>query len=196
MNFFQSLKAEKRLILFVAVLFFAFTLIGFIFADPILAYCKKHKIDLFAQFADMIRQFQKDKTYHNAFSMIFFNNFQASLVMIVSGITFGVLPILLISFNGFLLGIVLAMASHTSGQNPFLLFVTHILPHGIFELPAIFLASSLGLRLGWLIIRSLFRLEGSKEAWKQYALRLQSFLAVITILLIVAALVEAYLIVG
>jgi stage II sporulation protein M len=194
MNFLQGLKAEKRLILIVAVLFFVSSLIGFLYADSILAFCKKNKIDLFAQFANMIQQFQKDKTYHNAFSMIFFNNLQASLVMIASGITFGLLPILLISFNGFLLGIVLSVASHSAGQNPLQLFVTHILPHGIFELPAVFLASALGLRLGILIIRSLF-LQGNKEAWKQFAFRLQSLLVLITGLLIVAALVEAYLIV-
>jgi uncharacterized membrane protein SpoIIM required for sporulation len=80
-----------------------------------------------------------------ASSMIMTNNITVSFLAFALGITFGVGTIYLMAFNGLLVG-TLAGFCHTHGlDGPFWSFV---LPHGVIELTAIFIAGSAGLLLG------------------------------------------------
>ena len=76
---------------------------------------------------------------------IFLNNAFVSLLSLVLGLALGVLPILFIAFNGYIVGVI----SYIVAQQKGLLFIVlALLPHGIVELPMVFLSASIGLRLG------------------------------------------------
>ena len=83
---------------------------------------------------------------------IFLNNAFVSLLSLVLGLALGVLPVLFIAFNGYVVGVIAYLAAQEKG----LLFILlALLPHGILELPMVFLAASIGLRLGHQVFSAL-----------------------------------------
>jgi stage II sporulation protein M len=120
---------------------------------------------------------------------IFLNNTIKALLVIVGGLALGLLPVIFLLANGAALGFVLSASIRSRGiLDP----VLAILPHGIFELPAILLAAGMGLLLGACSIKKLFRL-GDASIARELALALKLFLRIVVPLLAVAALVEAFL---
>lgn len=78
---------------------------------------------------------------------LFYHNARASFMAITAGIVpFLSLPILDPFFNGGVLGLLVSVSKH-QGLNVPVLILTQILPHGIFELPAVLYATSVGLFL-------------------------------------------------
>ena len=119
---------------------------------------------------------------------IFLNNAFKTLLVIVLGTLLGVVAALFLFLNGAALGIVIYLSSQSRGLWPSLLV---LLPHGILELPAVLLGTSIGLMLGR---RSIDRLLGKAQTSLGHELgeALQFFSVVIIPLLLVAALVEAF----
>lgn len=119
---------------------------------------------------------------------IFLNNTLKALLVTVGGIALGILPVIFIFANGAAVGFVLYSSMESRGVLTTLLA---ILPHGIFELPAILLATSMGLLLGRSSIKKLF---GSSEAAiaSELALAMKFFVRIVVPLLFIAALVEAF----
>jgi uncharacterized membrane protein SpoIIM required for sporulation len=159
---FLYLKESKRHIYGVIILFFVFLLIGFLVSLP-------------QEFSSMILEYLRElvqKTegfgFLEMFSFIFLNNSLVGFFSIVFGILFGIFPILSVISNGFILGYVMKMSVYSAGFSS----LWRILPHGIFELPAIFISFGLGVKLGlWLIF------EPIKFYWNKN--KLISFLFVI-----------------
>jgi uncharacterized membrane protein SpoIIM required for sporulation len=79
-----------------------------------------------------------------ASSMIMTNNITVSFMAFALGITFGVGTVYVLFFNGLLLGILAALCYTHDLSIPFWSFV---LPHGVIELTAIFVAGAAGLLL-------------------------------------------------
>jgi stage II sporulation protein M len=119
---------------------------------------------------------------------IFLNNALKTLIVIVAGRLAGVLPLVFLLINGYVLGIVFYATFHTKG---FWAFLVAIAPHGVLELPAVLLGTGIGLMLGW---RAIARLLGRRnaDASGEMARGLRFFLNVIVPLLIVSALIEAF----
>ena len=123
---------------------------------------------------------------------LFINNWSASFLSIL----YGFLPFVFLSLyplllNGGTLGIFAAwyeLAGESMG-----LFLAAILPHGIFEIPAICIACALGLRLCMLLCRKLLRRQTECSVTEYLANALRCALLLILPLLILAAVVEAYL---
>lgn len=117
---------------------------------------------------------------------IFANNVQSTLYGIVLGIAFGVFPVCIALANGIVLGYVLAQSWIVSGAHDF----WRLFPHGIFELPAVFIAIGLGMRLGMFVF--------ARRRWEELVRRtrysLLIFLYVIVPLLAIAAVIEGLLI--
>lgn len=86
------------------------------------------------------------------FALIFLNNALKTFVVMFAGLMLGVLPAAFLFANGAILGIVAARSAEIVG-----VWVTtaSILPHGVFELPAVLLGAAVGLRLGTLLLRRL-----------------------------------------
>ena len=85
--------------------------------------------------------------------VIFLNNSLISLVSVLLGILFGIVPIIVTISNGYALGIVFYMLAKDKG---ILYLITGIVPHGIIELPIVFISLAIGLNIGFEFIRSIF----------------------------------------
>ena len=104
----------------------------------------------------------------------------------VSGILFGIYPLFATIANGFILGFVASISVSEVG----FLVLWRILPHGIFELPAIFISFGLGLKIGSFIFQ-----KKKFKSLKNYSLNsLKVFVFIIIPLLIIAAVIEGALI--
>jgi len=141
----------------------------------------------------MQADFENTRGPGRIFSKILVHNLSICVLMAFGGIVFGIPPAFILLVNGLPLGIVLARS-----EKPVLNFLTAILPHGAFELPATFLAGSFGFLLGsdaFLVVR--YWMKGEGEAPTRILVSdlrkvLGSFLIVL-LLLIVAAGVETFL---
>jgi len=122
-----------------------------------------------------------------ASSAIMTNNMSVSFTTFAFGITAGVGTIYMMAFNGLKIGVI-GMACHLSGMS--LQFWSFVAPHGVLELPAIFIAGGAGLRIaqGLLFPGILPRRESLARAGLE---AVQLVLGTIPIL-IIAGLIEAF----
>jgi stage II sporulation protein M len=83
---------------------------------------------------------------------IFANNAFKCLLVIVLGLALGIAPVIFILANGLILGIVIGVTMKSTG----LLYVlVGVVPHGIIELPMVFISAAIGLKLGVDVLRAL-----------------------------------------
>jgi len=122
-----------------------------------------------------------------ASSAIMTNNISVAFLTFALGITAGLGTIYMMIFNGLLIGVIGA-ACHLSGMS--IKLWEFVAPHGVLELPAIFLAGGAGLRVaaGLLFPGYLPRRESLAQAGTE---AVQLLLGTIPIL-IVAGLIEAF----
>ncbi len=174
------IKESRNFIYFVIAVFFIFVLIGFLVPVP-------------EEFSNMILEYIKEivqktegLTSFGLIKFIFLNNLQSSFTAMVFGFALGIIPFLATIFNGFIVGFVSAMATETNG------FVTllNLLPHGIFELPAIFISLGLGIKLGSFVFQ-----KNKGDSFRKYLWEgLRVFIFIILPLLVIAAIIEGLLI--
>ena len=119
---------------------------------------------------------------------IFLNNAIKTLLVIALGILFGVITLLFLFVNGAALGIVLYLSIQSRGLWSSLLV---LLPHGILELPAVLLGAGIGLMLGRHSVNRLFG-KTHTSLGNELGQAFYFFIAVIVPLLLMAALVEAF----
>jgi stage II sporulation protein M len=119
---------------------------------------------------------------------IFLNNSVKTLAAILLGAVLGIVPAVFLLANGVALGVALTLSIESRGLAASL---ASIVPHGVVELPAVFLGTSIGLLLG---TRAIERLRGRSETalGAEILLGLRYFCTVILPLLLLAALVEVY----
>lgn len=121
------------------------------------------------------------------------NNIQASLLGILIGlIPFLFLPILGIFSNAAVLGLVFA-SSQTAAVPLWKIIVFGILPHGIFELTAVFLCYAMGLCICWNLTKKIVGYRKREDLKHLLQNCLRTALLYVVPLLIVAAVVETYL---
>jgi len=104
------------------------------------------------------------------------------------GLGLGLVPLLVVTSNGFLLGVVAYSAVQKSGA---VFLAAGILPHGIFELPAVLFSISLGFRLGYLLALTLAKEKVDLSGETRMAVRL--LWRYITPLLFLAAAIETFI---
>jgi stage II sporulation protein M len=119
--------------------------------------------------------------------VIFLNNAIKSLLAIVLGAGFGIIPVIFIGGNGLLLGLVANQVSREQGA---LFVLAAILPHGIIEIPMILISSGLGLRLGHVMYCSIRGKETDLRSQLMQSLRI--YLRIVMPLLFVSAVVETF----
>lgn len=120
---------------------------------------------------------------------IFLNNALKTFSAIVFGIFLGIIPMIFLLANGVALGVALSLSAQARGLGPSLLAIA---PHGIIELPAVFLGTSIGLMIGH---HSMLRLSGrSATPFGTEVLNgIRYFFTVLAPLLLLAALVEVFI---
>ena len=121
--------------------------------------------------------------------IIFIKNASALLLSFALSPIFCLSPILTLTVNGWLLAFVSVIVS----QEKSLGFVlAGLLPHGIFELPALILAQAASLSFGTRVMLSLFRKEGKNQLLPGVKQDLK-YLMIALALLLPAAIIETYL---
>ena len=119
---------------------------------------------------------------------IFLNNTLKTFLVVIGGVLLGVVPVIFLLVNGGALGFVLYLSIQHRGVFDSLVA---ILPHGVLELPAVLMGTSLGLLIGATAIRRIFG-NTALALRTELALALRFFVSVIIPLLAAAALVESF----
>jgi len=101
---------------------------------------------------------------------------------ILYGFALGIFPVLSIFANGYVVGYVVSSSVSSSG----VLSLLDLLPHGIFELPAIFISFGMGIKFG----SFLFYKEKAKKFVEFFVNSIRVFIFVVLPLLIIAAIIE------
>lgn len=124
-------------------------------------------------------------------SFIFFNNLRVIILAAVSSVfSFGVLALFLTLLNMGLVSFIITQIV-LLGYNPWLFVTAFILPHGIFEIPAILLGMTFALRIGAALVSPPPGLDLGQGLILTIANFLKILIFVIMPLLLLAAYIEA-----
>lgn len=172
------LKESRKYVYFATALFFVSAFIGFFFSS-------------YFGFYDEILKWMIGNTSNlngvNLGIFIFFNNFKSAFFSLFLGMLLvGAFSVFNSALNGSLLGYVLHKLWESSGANHF----WKILPHGVFELPALFICWGLGVKIGMFI----FSKTPLRDIRYYFESSLKTFFFIVVPLLLVAAIIESVLI--
>lgn len=169
----EALREARAFVYFAAVVFAIGVVVGL--GSP------ERFESLLQSFGAMARGFEGHGTFA-LIGMIFLRNLTAAFIAIWTGALFGVLPFLAALANGVVLGALLAFMEEEQLLNA----VLSLVPHGIFELPAMFISWGLGFWRGaWL-----FRKEKSQGFRDRAGSVYRVFFTIVIPLLAVAAVIE------
>ncbi|MGL5314979.1 MAG: stage II sporulation protein M [Peptostreptococcaceae bacterium] len=121
------------------------------------------------------------------------NNITAAMMSIIMGIVpFLFVPIFSLVINSVMIGATLGFTTIASSTSVFKILLLGIMPHGIFELPALFISMSMGVYLCNKISRKILGKE--KESLIEVIKNIvKTFIIIVIPLLILAGIVEAYI---
>jgi uncharacterized membrane protein SpoIIM required for sporulation/ABC-type transport system involved in multi-copper enzyme maturation permease subunit len=123
---------------------------------------------------------------------LFLNNTRAVAVIFFAGlVSFGVLGILLYIVNIGVIGALFAMFE-LLGMHPWPMFLAGVVPHGVFEIPALMIGSAAVLYIGASIVTPQTGKSMGEVILELLADWVKIFLGVVVPLLAVAAVIEAY----
>tara|TARA_Y100000310_G_C20558360_1_gene751727 strand:+ start:199 stop:789 length:591 start_codon:yes stop_codon:yes gene_type:complete len=174
------IKEIRKFIYLSILVFFIFAVIGFFVPVPDV---------LSERILDILRELisrTEGMSQRELISFILTNNLQSGFFAMILGVFLGVFPIISSAVNGFIVGFVGALSVKEAGFS--VLF--NLLPHGIFELPAIFLSFGMGIKMGSFI----FQKKKGQSLRRFFWTSLRVFLSVVLPLLIIAAIIEGTLI--
>jgi len=124
------------------------------------------------------------------FFVLLLNNSAKSFAILLSGILFGLIPLIAVATNGYVLGVAYLFAS---GKVGYLKAAKAVLPHGVLEIPAVIIAASYGLWLGVTFARRI-RQRNLAGFGNQVIHGIRMFFKIAFPLFIFAALIETFLI--
>jgi stage II sporulation protein M len=169
--------------------FFILAILGIFLFAGIFGYFVQPPDNIYNQIINYIQeliQLTEGKSLFGLIVFIFVNNLKSSFFSIIFGVVFGIFPAIAAFANGYFLGFVSRITINSEGFS----VLWHLVPHGIFELPAIFISFALGLKLGTFIFG-----KKKKETFVDYLWNsIRIFLLVVLPLLVVAAIIEGILI--
>ena len=137
-----------------------------------------------------VKELLKKTQNLNMGEMIIFilnNNLRGSFIAMLLGVFLGIYPLVMALFNGYVLG----FAANESVKAEGFSILSRLVPHGIFEFPAILLSLAMGTKFGMFI----FCKNKKKEFLRRLEQSLRVFLFVILPLLVIAAIIEGFLII-
>jgi stage II sporulation protein M len=123
---------------------------------------------------------------------LLFNNIRATSLMFLAGlVSFGVLGIIFYLINVGLIGAVISLFAYL-GLSPLLVFAAGLLPHGLFELPALMLSGAAVLRMSAGLVTPQLGRSLGEVVIDLVADWARIFVGVVVPLLCVAAVIETY----
>ncbi len=177
----EYIKESKNFIYVVIGIFFFFVLVGFFIPIP------KFFYDEIISFLKEIVNETAGLSMTQLIAFIISNNIKNTFFAIIFGIIAGIFPLVVTIANGYILGFVSLLSVNNGG----IITLWKLFPHGIFELPAVFISLGLGLKLG------MFGFQKDKIRYVEKNLidSLRVFLLVVIPLLIIAGIIEGSLII-
>ncbi|PWR71577.1 stage II sporulation protein M [Methanospirillum lacunae] len=118
---------------------------------------------------------------------LFLNNLESCVLLFLGGAILGVVTLLVLSFNGIVIGGILEVVR---GKTDIVVMFASIVPHGIFELPAVLVSSTLGLMLGRAVM---LELAGQGDASAQAYVLGRLFIRYVVPFIAIAACIEAFI---
>ncbi len=188
---FRLLKRDLPFLSVIAIIFAAGILLGRQLSEVNPQMAELIIKEISDKFAAMLRQMADIPVWGQVLA-IFINNFFAVFLVFWSGlIIFPFIPMILCFSNGVPVGLFEKIVVAREGIEP-LRYYLALLPHGILELPAFFMAVHLGVRFSMLPYRILFS-KGTINPASEYRYFFTEssryFLLIIT-MLIMAAIIE------
>lgn len=189
LNYIKSKLGKKFLVAMLVLIGAAFLGAAIVLAEPKMA--EEFVNEISKMFEGII-----DGEGNVSFIKLLRNNVYASAMAIGMGI-FPFIYFSLVSMfsNGIILGLILTYTSMQGGPSIIRSLFTGILPHGVFELTAIFLSVAMGMEL-CRVITNKFRMvnRGGNESILETLNNIaKTFVLVVMPLLVIAALVECYI---
>ncbi len=174
------LKESKNFIYTIIIVFFIFALIGFFI--PVQDSLKNQILEFLKELLEKTQRMSQIELI----KFIFLNNLQSSFYGMIFGVLVGLFPVISTIANGYVLGFVALMSVENGGIST----LWKLFPHGIFELPAVFISLGLGLKFGTFILQ-----KRKLESFKKYLVNsLRVFLLIVIPLLAIAGIIEGSLI--
>ncbi len=175
----EYIKESRNYIYIIAGIFFLFVFIGSLFPVPAVLY------NIIIDFVREIIEKTKDMSQIQLIGFIISNNVTSTFLGVLLGLIFGIFPILSAIANGYMLGFIGLMSVENGG----ILTLWRLFPHGIFEIPAVFISLGLGMKLGMFIFQ-----KDKLKSFKNYLVNsFRVFLLIIIPLLIIAGIIEGTL---
>lgn len=175
----KFLKSSRNYIWIIVALFLFSTFLGFFYPSLLQNFVN----NLINQKVNQIR----GMGFGQLFLFIFWNNLYAAFSGMLIGIAFGIFPVITCFLNGYVVGYVAGKTVERAGFGILWSFA----PHGIFEVPALFISLALGLKIGMFLFRKSKKITFSGEL--ENITRV--FLLVVVPLLLIAAVIESGLII-
>jgi stage II sporulation protein M len=172
----------SRYVVILSALFVSASLTGFLVPIP-------GKRELLATLFDSYLPFLTLPPW-KMFFVILLNNSVKSFAVLLSGILFGLVPLIAVATNGYILGVAYLFAS---GEVGYMKAAKAVLPHGVLEIPAIILSAAYGLWLGVTFARRI-RQRDMTGFGDQVRHAIKMFFLVAFPLFVLAALIETFLI--
>ncbi len=148
-----------------------------------------------AQLTERVRESPDIRTFseHITAPGLFLNNTRAVIFIFLMGLfSFSVLGVLLYMTNIGLIGGLFGLLQ-LLGMNPWPLFLVGVLPHGVFEIPALMLGSAAMLYFGATIVTPQLGKSMGEVIIELLADWMKVFIGVVVPLLALAAVIEAYI---
>ena len=176
----KYLIKSKKFIFITAGIFLLFVFLGFFIPAP------DFVSEWISDYIKGVVDVTKNLSAGGLVSFIFLKNLKSSFFGLLLGSILGIFPLFASLFNGYLLGFVLNASIDAQGVG----VIWRLFPHGVFEMPAIFISLGMGLKLG---IDLIFRRKKGEIAGNFYS-SLEVFLLIVMPLLLLAAVIEGLLI--
>lgn len=183
----RYVKENRNYIYFAIAVFVLFLILAIIFPVP---------VQLDAQIKLMIQKLvlkTENLSPIELVSFIFVNNLGVGIIAVIFGVFLAIAPFMIAASNGYVLGYVVKLVIGKIGLGAGIVSLWRLLPHGIFELPAIFIGLGVGMKLGVALFSSLNR-DSFKIFIENFLMALKVIIYVIIPLLVIAAFIEGSLI--
>lgn len=147
---------------------------------------------IFDQFSKLVKELGVSEDGSVSWLAILGNNARSAALSVAFGLLpFLFLPVVPLVVNAVVIGGVLAVVG-AKGVSVTALIVRGLLPHGVFEIPAIMLAVAAGMWLCRNMCRTVLRRDGAVPLERALPALLRFYLCIVLPLLVVAALIEGF----
>lgn len=175
-NSLEFVKESRKFIYFVILVFVFSSLIGFFVPMP-----SEIQAQILKYFENLVGQIS-NLSFVELVVFLFENNSFVSFLGLFLGVFFGLFPALNTILNGVFLGFAASISVAEGG----LFSLWRLIPHGIFELPAIFISLGLGLKISTFILKK----EKGKFLKEYLHKSVCVYVFIILPLLVLAAIIE------